>query len=68
MASISAATKPNRERQKSGFVRTVLGRMMEAREREAQRYIALHYGAQSHPDLLPGEKGSFFDSRAPERH
>lgn len=68
MASIRAAAKPNRERQKSSFARTVLNRMMEAREREARRYIANHYGAQFHPDLLPGEHGSFFDSRAPERH
>ena len=53
--------------QSVGIMRSVLNRMMEAREREARRYIATHYGKRFGTELFDGEMPSQFESRAPQR-
>ncbi|NDW03467.1 hypothetical protein [Jiella pacifica] len=61
-------TNTTRPRQQSvGIMRSVLNRMMEAREREARRYIATHYGKRFGTELFDGEMPSQFESRAPQR-
>lgn len=61
-------TSTARPRQQSvGIMRTVLNRMMEAREREARRYIATHYGKRFGPELFASETASQFESHAPQR-
>ncbi len=61
-------TNTTRPRQQSvGVMRSVLNRMMEAREREARRYIATHYGNRLGAELFSGETTSQFESRAPQR-
>ncbi|WAP69397.1 hypothetical protein [Jiella pelagia] len=51
-------TSTARPRQQSvGIMRTVLNRMMEAREREARRYIATHYGKRFGPEALRQRDG-----------
>ncbi|MBO0902248.1 hypothetical protein [Jiella sonneratiae] len=66
MASNDTTTTRPRQ-QSTGIMRTVLNRMMEAREREARRYIATHYGKRFAPDGLSGETASHFESRGPQR-
>lgn len=61
-------TSTARPRQQSvGIMRSVINRMMEAREREARRYIATHYGKRFGPALFDGETPSQFESSAPQR-
>ncbi|MBO0663437.1 hypothetical protein LQ948_12410 [Jiella sp. MQZ9-1] len=60
-------TNDRQRQQNAGIMRTVINRMMEAREREARRYIASHYGKRFHPDVFGGETVSNFESRAPQR-
>ncbi|ORE98323.1 hypothetical protein [Aurantimonas sp. 22II-16-19i] len=66
MANNETTTARPRQ-QTAGIMRTVLNRMMEAREREARRYIATHYGKRFSPDVFGGETTSHFDGRAPHR-
>ena len=65
MASNTTTARPRQ--QSVGIMRTVLNRMMEAREREARRYIAAHYGKRFAPDAFGVETASHFDGRAPLR-
>ncbi|TFF18725.1 hypothetical protein E3C22_21105 [Jiella endophytica] len=64
----SNETTTTRPRQQSvGIMRTVINRMMEAREREARRYIATHYGKRFAPEAFGTETASHFEGRAPQR-
>ena len=66
MASNEITTARPRQ-QSVGIMRTVINRMMEAREREARRYIAAHYGNRFVPGAFGTETASHFDGRAPQR-
>ncbi|MBP0614779.1 hypothetical protein [Jiella mangrovi] len=64
----SNETTTARPRQQSvGIMRTMLNRMMEAREREARRYIASQYGKRFAPEVAAAETTSNFEGRAPHR-
>jgi len=50
-----------------GFLRNALDRVIEARERQARRYIAQHHSIHGFDDFGASAHESLFDGQAPER-
>lgn len=50
-----------------GFMRTMLDRVIEAREREARRYIEDHMAFLGRDGFEMGGRESLFEGRTPER-
>lgn len=50
-----------------GFMRTILDRVVEAREREARRYIEDRLSIAGSDELSSAIRQSLFEGRAPER-
>ena len=68
MATTSFTQLSLRQSGKSkGFMRNVLDRVIEARERQARRYIAQHHSTHAFDDFGSNGHESLFDGQAPER-
>ena len=50
----------------NGFMRTMLDRMIDARAREARRYVETHMAVYGRDDLADA-RDSLFEGRGPER-
>ena len=50
-----------------GFMRTMFDRVIEAREREARRYVEDRMAVLGRDELSASTRDSLFESRAPER-
>ena len=50
-----------------GFMRTVFDRVIEAREREARRYVEDHMAIFGRDDLSAATRDSLFEGHTPER-
>ncbi|MEF2553429.1 hypothetical protein VQ042_19055 [Aurantimonas sp. A2-1-M11] len=50
-----------------GFMRNMLDRVIEAREREARRYVDHHFSMTGREDFGANARESLFEGRAPER-